>query len=208
MITAEQVINEIKNEEKLLDTCINVIDYPLPEPYCPPDKSRIKAFVLGTDPSNFTEDNTTIKMTTVFDIGGDKRYFSGIDANLELIGLKLENVFVQNMVRNYMNMETRSNPQWDYFAVKWFQYINDELNSIDPDKNIPVLVTAERLLKFLLYDPFNIGIPAEYYNGTKDIPLSPEDNKFERNLIPLYRHPGYSLDKQELYKNRLKELFK
>jgi hypothetical protein len=208
MITSEQVINEIKSEEKLLDICHGFIDYPLPEPYCPPDKSKIKAFVLGTDPSNFTEDNKTVQMTTVFDIGRDERYFVGINSNLELIGLSLDNVFVENMVRNYMNKETRSNPQWDYFAVKWFQYINDELNSIDPEKKLPVFVTAERLLKFLLNDPFYIGIPDEYYNGAKDIPLPPEDNKFERSLIPLYRHPSYSLDKQELYRNRLTEIFK
>ena len=208
MITAEQVINEIKGERKLLDSCIDLIDYPLPEPYCPPDKSKIKAIVLGTDPSNFTEENKTVQMATVFNIGKDSSYFDRINRNLELIGLSLENVFVQNMVRNYMDTETRSNPLWDYFAIKWFQYINEELYNIDRSKKLPVIVTSERLLKFLLNDPYNISMPDDYYNGTKDIPLSPEDNKFERSLIPLYRHPGYSLDKQEFYRNRLSELFK
>jgi hypothetical protein len=208
MITADQVLNEIKGEKRLLDACSGLIEYLLPEPYYPPDKSKIKALVLGTDPSNFSKDNKTVQMATVFDIGKDQRYFAGISRNLELIGLSLENVFVQNMVRNYMNTETRSNPLWDYFAVKWFQYIHEELDSIDPQKKLPVFITSERLLKFLLNDPFDIGIPNDYYDGTKDVPLSPEDNKFERFLIPLYRHPNYSLDKQELYKNRLIELFK
>jgi hypothetical protein len=203
MITAEQVINEIKSDSRLCEMYLDFNEFPLPGPYIPADKTKIKAFVLGTDPSNFSDDKKTVKIATVFDIGKDKRYFDNINSNLQMIGLSLENVYVQNMVRNYMKEETRSNPEWNYFAVKWFGYINEEFDNADPAKQLPVFITAEKLLKFLLNNPFDIGLPKEYYSGTIDIPILPEDNKLERNLIPLYRHPEYRLEKQEYYKNKI-----
>jgi len=203
MITAEHIINEIVSTYGLPEVFLDTKKYPIPKAYCPVDKTKIKAFVLGADPSNFIGDSQTVKVNTVFGIGEEKQYFSSISKNLEQLGLSLDNIYVQNTVRNYCYRETRSNPYWDKFAEGWFPYLSEEFDSIDSEKKFPVFVTDERVLKFLLHDPFDLAMPAEYYKGLRFIPVLPEDNKLERNLIPLYRYPAYALSSQEFYKNRI-----
>jgi hypothetical protein len=205
MITAEHIINEIVGSYGLPEVYLDVKKFPLPKAYCPSDKNKIKAFILGADPSNFCGDNMTIKVNVVFGIGENSRYFNCIHQNLEQLGLSLDNVYVQNVVRNYMYREARSNPYWNQFAEGWFPYLAEEFEMIDPFKKLPVFVTDERALKFLLHDSYDIGMPGEYYSGEKFIPVLPEDNKLERNLVPLYRHPAFRLEKQEYYKNKIIE---
>ena len=206
MIIAEQIIKEIVSNYGLPQVYLDTKKYPLPAAFCPAYKNGIKAFVLGADPSNFYGDSKTIKVNVVFGIGEEKQYFSSISRNLEALGLSLSDIYVQNVVRNYCYREARSNPYWDKFAEGWFPYLSEEFEMIDPYKRLPVFVTDEKALKFLLYDPYDIGMPGEYYKGLKFIPVLPEDNKLERNIIPLYRHPAYSLDQQEYYKDRILDI--
>jgi hypothetical protein len=203
MITAEHILNEIVSAYGLPEVYLDTKKYPLPNAYSPDDKSKIKAFVLGSDPSNFIGDSQTVKVNTVFGIGEEKQYFSSISKNLEILGLSINDIYVQNAVRNYCYRETRSNPYWDKFAEGWFPYLAEEFSAIDPGKKLPVFVTDERVMRFLLIDPFDLAMPAEYYNGLRFIPVLPEDNKLERNLIPLYRYPAFALSSQEFYKNRI-----
>ena len=208
MVTTDQIIQNILNDVSLSNTYLDIKEYPLPKPYCPNNKENIKAFVLGTDPSNISDKGKTRLVEYVFDIGRDKRYFNSINLNLKEIGLKLENVFVQNMVGNYMDKETSSNPYWESFAEIWLPVIKQEFDLIDPQRKLPVLLTAHCILKVLLLNPSDLRIPSDYYNNIKDIPIHPGNNKLERNLVPFYRHSFYSLKKQELYREKLKEFFK
>ncbi len=205
MITIEDVINSIKADVNLSASYIN---YELPKPYTPNDKSKIKAFILGADPSNFSDNNETRKISYVFDIGRDKRYFNSINHNLKEIGLSLENVFVENMVRNYMDKETQENTKWELFADKWLPFIKQEFDQVGANRNLPVFITAEIILKFLSSNPFELGTPSDYYNGIRKIPIQPLENKFGRNLIPLYRHPFYELKNWNDYKTKIKNILR
>ena len=205
-MTEQEVIQNILNNEDLSQSMFNVKEYPLPEPHKLNEK--VKAFILGADPSNFSDGGKfTNRVSVVFDIGKDKRYFTGINNNLKEIGLSLDSVYVQNMVRNYMDKETNKNPKWTLFAEKWLPYIKQEFDTIDSLEKVPVFVTAEIILKFLLTDSSNIASPKNYYNGSAEIPIPPSENRLERNLIPLYRHHAYSLKKYVDYKERIIEIF-
>lgn len=208
MITEEEVIHSIKSDVNLTISCLDTIEYPLPKSFLPDDITQLKAIVLGSDPSNFSKDGKTNKIQKVFDIGGDKRYFNTINQNLFEIGLSIENVFVQNMVRNYMDYETASNTKWELFAIKWLPYIRQELEMVDPQNRLPVLVTAEVILKFLVYDTYVLGKPTDYYTLIKTIPIRPSENRLERNLIPFYRSQFYLLKKQDQYKEKIKSIIK
>ena len=205
IITEDQIIQNISNDDNLSTSIPDIKEYPLPAPHIPSEK--VKAFILGADPSNFSiNGKETRKISSVFDIGRDKRYFSNINQNLQQVDLSINNVYVQNMVRNYMDEETQSNPKWNLFAEKWLPYIKQEFDLIDPAIEIPVLVTAEIVLRFLLLNPSEFGTPTDYYSGTKKIPITSIENKMERNLIPFYRHRAYSLKNQDYFRNRIKEL--
>jgi len=185
MITEDQVIQNILIDSDLSKSMLEIKKYPLPSPFIPPDKEKIKAFILGADPSNFSiNGKETRKISCIFDIGNDKRYFSSINQNLIQIGLSQNNVYVQNMVRNYMDKETQHNPKWNLFADKWLPYIKQEFDSIDPLRKIPVFVTAEIVIKFLLHNSSNLGRALSYYSATKKIPIEPSENKLERNKFP------------------------
>ena len=204
MIKEEGVIQNILSDVNLAVSILGLQEYPLPEPYKP--IGEIKAFILGADPSNFTDNNQTRKISYVFDIGNDKRYFNSINQNLSEIDLTIENIYVENMVRNYMDKETQANTKWELFADKWLPYIKQEFDKIDADRKLPVFITAEIILKFLSNNPFELGIPRDYYNGFRKIPILPSQNKLERNLIPFYRHSFYSLKKQEFYRDKIIEV--
>jgi hypothetical protein len=61
-------------------------------------------------------------------------------------------------------------------------------------------------LKFLVYEPFKLGIPSDYYSLIKQIPIRPNQNKLQRNLIPFYRSHFYSLKSQDLYREKIKRI--
>ena len=185
----------------------------IPTPFCF-NLNKVNVFVLGSDPSNFSEsgDATNI-LSTVFGLGeGDARYFSGILANLREIGLSLEDIYVQNLVRNYLNFETSKNhPVWLKFANLWLPFLKEELNAVDNSKKIPVLVTAEVIFRFL--NPAMEKYKArEIYNSedqsiVRKMSVS-NDNKLGRPVIPFYRHLNYRLAKVEFsaYREFLKSV--
>lgn len=75
----------------------------LPRAYCPSNGCHIKAIVLGCDPST----KEYIQFKSVFGLGeGDENFFGRIEDNLKEIGVEKENVYVQNLVRNYMHKTT------------------------------------------------------------------------------------------------------
>jgi len=59
-----------------------------PSPFCF-NPSKIKAFVLGCDPTNFSDNGKPVGLNYVFGIGQDHWYFSDILSNLQLTGVQL-----------------------------------------------------------------------------------------------------------------------
>jgi hypothetical protein len=165
-----------------------------PKPYCL-DKSNIKAFVLGADPTN----PSGRKFEYVFGIhSGDRRYFAGIERNLKAIGLTLQDVYVQNLIQEYLDIQTGENKTWELSAEKWTPLAAKEFDAMDGTRTIPVLVTAERIFRFLNNQPTPKA--KEIYSGKMDVPFY--DNKLNRPLIPFYRSFSYALDKKEWKKIR------
>jgi len=185
----------------------------IPNPFCY-KRNRVRAFVLGADPSNFSgPGETTIFFQTVFGLGeGDARYFSRILSNLKETGLSLEDVYVQNLVRNYLLFETSKNPKiWGRFAEHWLPLLKEELDSVDPSRKVPVLVTAEIIFRFLHPSLKKVRAREIYTSKRKDIlqqQLGSDDNRLIRPVIPFYRHISYRLTNEEFdpYKNFIRSL--
>lgn len=164
-----------------------------PQPFCY-NPSKIKAFVLGCDPTNFSDNGKPMKLTFVFGISQDHRYFSDILANLQLLGLHLEDLYIQNLLTEYLDEETGKNKNWEVKAERHVATRKTEFDTIDPTGQIPVFLTAERLYQFLLNDDEKKWKASELYALKTKIPVPPEVNKLGRPLIPLYRHKNYHLD--------------
>lgn len=79
---------------------------PAPTPFCYNPK-QLRAIVLGADPSNFTEKGERKILTKAFGIGdSDSRYFHGILKNLKEVGLGLEDIYVDNLIQDYLEFES------------------------------------------------------------------------------------------------------
>jgi len=178
-----------------------------PSPYH--NKSNpIKAFVLGCDPTAF-KDKIQVPLKTVFGIGQDGRYFTGIKANLKQLNIEMEDIYVQNLIPVYRQQESSKDPAgWINDAQ---QYIPDrvkEFDSIDPSRTIPVFLTSELLYKALLIVSQIPHKPTDIYSNESDTIIPAAINKLFRPLVILYRHPTYSLKKQTVYKEKLQNHFK
>ncbi len=176
-----------------------------PCPFCYNSKN-IKAFVLGCDPTNFSDNGKPVQLKYVFSIGEDPRYFKDILANLNLIGLHLEDIYVQNMIPNYLEEETSRNKEWKKIAEEYLPQRIKEFNMIDPKQEIPVFLTAEKLYKFLLNDGEKALKAGELYQLKTPIPIVANKNKLGRPLIPFYRHFKYNLKNWEDYLNNFKNI--
>ena len=176
-----------------------------PKPFCFNPKN-IKAFVLGCDPTNFSDNGKLKLLNTVFGIGEDHRYFKDILENLKLIGLHLEDIYVQNLITDYPKEETGKNKDWEKIAEEYLPHRIKEFDNIDQRRNIPILLTAERLYKFLLNKGEKPAKAEDLYKLNSPIPVPPELNKLKRPLIPLYRHFNYSLKKYPVYQQTLTEI--
>jgi hypothetical protein len=160
----------------------------LPKPFCF-NKSKIKAIVLGADPST----DSKINFEYVFGINsGDRRYFAGIEKNLAAIGLSVTDVYVQNLIQDYLDIETAKNKDWEIHAEKWWRSTKTEFDEVDPSKKILVLVTAERIMKFLYPD---VPSAKDIYSGTIAVPYM--DNLLERPLFAFYRYYEYALSENK-----------
>ena len=166
------------------------------------NKSKIKAFVLGADPTNFSDHGKPVQIDTVFGIGsGDQRYFDSILKNLEVIDLGLKDIYVQNLIQEPLKSETAKNKDWEIHAKKWLPITKAELDEVDPSMKIPVLVTAERIMKFLYPE---VPSAQEIYNGDIFIPF--RDNMLARPIFAFYRHPKYKLSTHNNYAQRLRSI--
>jgi hypothetical protein len=175
-----------------------------PQPFCF-NPTKIKAFVLGCDPTNFSDNGKPVVLNHAFGISQDHRYFSDILANLQLIGLHLEDLYIQNMVTEYLDEETGKNKNWEAEADKHLAARKAEFDTIDPTGQIPVFLTAERLYQFLLEVGERKWKASELYALKSEIPIPPNANNLERPLIPLYRHFRYNLMKWLDYSNKLRK---
>jgi hypothetical protein len=179
---------------------------PAPTPFCYNPK-QVKAIVLGADPSNFSDKGNRKILTKAFGIGdGDVRYFQGIYKNLKEIGLCLEDIYVDNLIQDYLEFESSDFKRWEPVAKENIAACLNRLDSIDKKHKLHVFLTTEVLYKVLINsDP----IPAEqFYLHPEKIPVPAEVNKLRRPLIPFYRHQDYSLliQKWNPYRLRIKEL--
>lgn len=178
-----------------------------PQPFCF-NPSKIKAFVLGCDPTNFSDSGKPKELNFVFGIGQDHRYFSDILSNLRLLDLHLEDLYIQNLVTEYQDEETAKNKNWETTAERYVIARKTEFDLVDPKCIIPVFLTAERLYHFLLNDDERKWKASEFYALKTEIPILPEANKLGRPLIPFYRHYKYDLIKWPDYSSLLREKLK
>jgi hypothetical protein len=165
-------------------------EFDIPKAYKGQD--QIKAIVLGADPTHIV-DEKPIEMKVVFDLDDPENspYWRGINMNLKHIGLTLDNLYVQNVCRNYFTCETTQNKKWEEIARKyWIPYLKQELDN-GFDKRIPILMTTQFILWAALEDNTKRIKAANIYEEYISIPE--EDNLFKRKLYALYRHPSYSL---------------
>lgn len=172
-----------------------------PKPFCL-NKKRFKAFVLGADPSNFSDHGRPKKFEFVFGILSDEpRYFIGILRNLQEIGLHLEDVYVQNIISEYLKEETTKNKDWEEHADRWLLSLRSELDLVDPGRKNPVLITAERIMRFLIFKSYKLPSAKEIYSNNAEVLfcIKPKDNKLNRPLLAFYRHPSYSLNRNRNY---------
>lgn len=176
-----------------------------PKPYKP---KYPKAFVLGCDPTAFDKNGEPIEFETVFNIGTkDKRYFAGILSNLKYLGLDLENVYVQNMVTEYLDKETSKNKKvWKQKAKESIAERKTEFDRADPGGKWPVFLTSWLLYYVLLNDDLPSKTAKDLY-GSAEI-ISPEQNQLGRTLIPLFRHHEYKYQKWFDYGEKVRGFFK
>jgi hypothetical protein len=168
-----------------------------PKPYFT-NLKKVKAILLGADPSNNSDKGKAVQLEYVFGIGEkDKRYFAGIEKNLAEIDLKREDIYAQNLVQEYQPVETGKNKKWKETAEPWVEILKQELDAFDPGKTIPVLVTASVI--FTALTDKELPEPKAIYLSQAVGIVKPDENRLGRKLLPFYRHYRYTLGK-EAYK--------
>ncbi len=176
----------------------------LPEAYR--GKEKLKAILLGTDPTNKDiQEVLGLKVLNhPFGINSryEKRFFSRHQENITQLGLDFnkEYFFVQNLCRNYFHNETTENIHWLGIAKSiWIDHLAEELSNLDP--TLPVLATAE-VITLALVPGSKKGQGKDIYSG-KVVPnyYSP---KLKRYVYPFYRHDFYRLTKWPAYTEFLK----
>lgn len=140
---------EIQNQPHLATYCDLNKTY-LPEAYR--GSEDLKAILLGADPTNNgTKDKKGLKeIKTVFGIGEYAEFFRPQETNLKQINLDKENLYIQNVCRNYFKEETSKNKHWSEVAKLWMKYLKEELDTLDPEMKLPVLATSEVIMKVLV----------------------------------------------------------
>lgn len=162
----------------------------VPQPFCL-NKSQVKAFVLGADPTNFSKDKKRVELYFAFGIGQNPNYFRVPLQNLNEVGLHLEDLYIQNLLPDYQDKETGKNENFKHKASENAKTTAKDFNKIDPSKRIPVFITAEVVYKAVLNED-EIGFKAkELYSLETEIPVPPSRNKLKRPIIPLFRHDKY-----------------
>jgi hypothetical protein len=190
-----------------------------PKPY--PNTGLLKAFILGCDPTAFPKEDmdkykrNEIKaeeriykpLEYVFGIegfGADKRYFANILSNLNHLGLKLENLYVQNLMTEYQQYLTYENKKlWMTLVTEdVLNKCRHEFNKQDEYKNVPVFLTSYILYAVLLKPGIIRKSAKELYNPKGEIIIPANINQLHRPLIPLFRNLNYSYsNKKDFFDN-------
>ena len=199
-------MDEIEILKRIQENHSNVFEgtYPFPLPFI--GNKGIKAILLGTDPGNSKNCNTK-HFVKVFGLENlNSQYFSKIASNINMLtNLTVENLYVQNVCKNYFNCDTYDNPHWIEIAKKyWLPLIKKELDYLF-NSQIPILLSTEIILKLVITGKPIPPAKDLYQNLTF---ICENDNYFERKLIPFYRHQDYSLLKWTEYKSTLNDFFK
>jgi hypothetical protein len=189
-------------EEKYKDIYIKVDS--LPRPYR--GKETTRAILLGTDPGNYSKGETKM-LEYVFGLEDVKTpYFREINRNLEALNnLSIENLFIQNICKNYFNCDTLDNKHWKELANLWLPLLTEELDD-QYSKDIPVLISAEIILEVILKNPADKKKAEHYYSNLSFV--GSEENAFNRTVIPFYRHYKYNLSNWDSYREKVDNYFK
>lgn len=199
-MTEKEILNQLKKDfPKLIST-----QYPFPKPF--KGSQEIKAIILGADPSHIVDGKPKL-IDTVFGLDKEKSpYWTSMQRNIDqLQNLTRENVYVQNICRNYFTKETSNNKAWKTIATDyWLKLLKTELDK-EFDEKIPVLMTTEFLLHALKKDKGKVKA-TDIYENCKVFPK--DENLLGRELIAFYRHHKYSLKNWDEYRNVLDQKFK
>lgn len=106
---------------------------------------------------------------------------------MAVIGLSLEDVYVQNLCQNYFDNETSQNPGWKKAAKIWIPYLKEELDNLPIRKNTPVFLTAGILYDVLIIQGTTSYKPKDLYSRPELLPVKACENYLKRPLFPLYR---------------------
>lgn len=170
-------------------------------------KSTMKAFVLGCDPTAFNKSKKRLKFNTVFDISGDKRYFAGIFRNLKELKLTMDDIYVQNLIPEYRDVESSKDKNWVRAAQRFINARKTEFDKIDPSCKVPVFLTSELIYKALLNDNETPRPASDMYNDPEQFIIPASINKLGRPLLPFYRHFAYSMKNKPEIAAKIREVF-
>lgn len=151
----------------------------LPRPFI---GKNVKAILVGADPGTSNEE----RFTHVFKLedGIESEYFKQFLPSLRAVNLSLEDLYVQNVCRNYFDCDTLSHKKdWLRCAEYWIEPLKEELDEFDPQKALPVLVSAFVILVALCRMPCEN--PEFYY--TNRVFVRKNQNRLDRTLIPFFR---------------------
>ncbi len=173
----------------------------LPIPGAYRGSSKVRAIVLGTDPTARDIKGSIKQFQKVFNIGSSNQYFAGIENNFKSVlgeywkdgSPIMSGLYVQNLCTDYLEHETSSynKKSWCNFvkAGGYVEKLKKELSEFPPE--IPVLITAEILITALLIDEKSKKKASYYYNNLELIDAY--ENTLGRSLIPFFRHPKYKI---------------
>jgi hypothetical protein len=184
-----------------------------PFPHIP--AGNIKAIILGADPTNPAKD----KIEYVFDLNPDasrrnRQYSWIIESNLNSIGLTWDNVYAQNLCKNYFNdVTSKQKSNWLLASKVWLEELRHELDIVRGiSQNIPILATTNYITMAMIKLPGLYQEPATYYGKEHRIhvPLHADQCELERPLIPFYRSTRYYLKnkKRTAYREYISSLIK
>lgn len=190
---------EIKNHSDLAEICrLDITKLPSPHR----GENKIKAILIGADPTNNgTKANPgQMVLHKVFGIGQncENDFFRPQLSNLKAFGLDKEDIYIQNLCRNYFVKQTAENKEWNKVAELWVKYLINEIEDIDP--KVPLLVTAEKIMKIF----FPKVLKASILYGMES-EFSFHSEVIGRDVYPFYRHYKYNLNNSGKYRGYLME---
>jgi hypothetical protein len=184
----------------------------LPKSYWSGKCEDVKAIYLGCDPSNKHSKELPFAFAHKSNVKVFDAFIKFHENQLKAINLSWENVYAQNLCRNYFQKETSNNKIWKKVALEfWIEELKNEL-SIFPN-NIPVILTSQYLLQVLGYNETSKYTAPDIYRGFVNTPIAATKNKLQRILIPVYRGRSpklkktYEMKNWEEYADKIKSYF-